>query len=685
MVRSPTVRDEQAGRSSRRAPVVVAVVAATIAGIGLTAAARPGMSPRTASGTVYHDLDRDGVRDRGEPGLADIVVVGADGLAVTDDAGRWRLAVAPNERVRVLTGWHRSQCDDVDCGSGPGPDQDFAVKYQTVVARTGSGLHTRLDVGLIPDWPGGYPIPDDAAANGPDVAVRTKYVKPSGPAGSSECFRTDDIRHRACAPGDRPVFLVEISNEGTTPLVDLEGHVELPSATTFVELTPSSDPPNHPALTAFTHGDLDPVSRRVPFAVTGSLPPGGVALYRLVVEVTADARPSPYLQVAGEYPNPVGSRVTSVWRDAESTRCTLHDLDCPWGVGDRQQEPDNSDRVGFAVVAGEDDDRPPPEPAPAPPTGECAVSAILEPTCGVWLGASTPSRDGRYDYERGLAEYESVAANAPDILHFYKRGGQRFPHASEIAMAERDGEQRALLLYNWKPSMTATWAEIASGAADREIDAVAGHLRDYPHRLFLDIFHEPEDNVRDSPGSGMTVADYVDMYRYVVDRLRANGVDNVVYVWNPMGYHGWRDLLDGLYPGDGYVDWICYDPYARDDRHPDLAALVNSPRPGLDWPGFYRWATAKAPGKPLMLCEWGIDVLTNTDPGSVLDGDIERQLADYPALKALVYWNDVDRVNARIDLTTERGRSLGESYRRFANLPIFNTMPPDVAFAATRR
>ncbi len=670
-----------------RLPVILTAAFALVAGLG--AAASTSHADRAeAFGTVYRDLDHDGVRDADEPGIAGIVVTSERHSTVTDADGGWRLAVEPRERITVLTGWYRTQCDDVDCPRGPGADQDFSVQFQSIVSRASQQARTRLDVGLVPDWPGGYPMPAPSAgaANGPDVAVRLKYVKPETEPGSA-CFRTDDVRHRACAVGDRPTLLVEISNEGTTPLVDLEGHIELAPDTAFVSLAPSTSPPNHPGLFDFRHGEPDPATGRVPFATAGALPPGAMAHYELVVEVLPGAAPTTSLQVKGEYPTQVGARVTSVWRDAESVRCTIADLGCPWGHLDRQVEPDNSDRVGFAVVpvaAGPSDDGDPePVPPPVPPpaeSGECTISEILVPSCGVWLGASTPSSDGRYDYDRGLAEYEAVAQNTPDILHFYKRGAQRFPTAGEIAQAERPDRQRSLLLYNWKPSMQRTWAEVAAGRADADIDAVAASLRAYPHRLFLNIFHEPEDNVRLESGSGYTPQDYADMYRHVVDRLRFLGVDNVVYVWNPMGWVGWRHLFDGLYPGDDYVDWICYDPYARNDRQPDLAGIINTERPDLDWPGFYEWATAKAPGTPLMLCEWGVDLRSNSDPASILGGDIDEQLARFPALKGLVYWNDIDRVNARIDVTTDAGRALGEAYRRFANRSVFNAMTPDAAF-----
>jgi hypothetical protein len=307
------------------------------------------------------------------------------------------------------------------------------------------------------------------------------------------------------------------------------------------------------------------------------------------------------------------------------------------------------------------------------------VSQLLVPSCGVWLGSSTPSLDGTYDFARGLAEYEGVARNTPDILHFYKTGAANFPTAKEIALSERPGQQRSLLLYNWKPSKTATWRQIAQGGADAEIATVAANLKKYPHQLFLDIFHEPEDNVNPAAGSGMTPDDYAAMYRHVVAELRGHGVTNAVFVWNVMGFDGWRDYFDPLYPGNDVVDWICWDPYAKDDRQSNLADIVNRPKPAIDWPGFYSWATAKAPGKPLMLCEWGVDLTSNSDPASILRGDAATQLAKFPMLKALVYWNSVDNVNARIDDPSAKGKALGQAYREFAAQPIFNMISPNDA------
>jgi hypothetical protein len=320
---------------------------------------------------------------------------------------------------------------------------------------------------------------------------------------------------------------------------------------------------------------------------------------------------------------------------------------------------------------------------PNPPAGGdgngCSVSPLLVPSCGIWFGASTNDRAGTYDYARGLAEYEAVARNTPDILHFYKNGSQRFPNRGEVAMAERPGLQRSLLFYNWKPS-DSNWAAVARGSRDAEIDVISQSIKSYPHTIFLTIWHEAEDEVRDTPGSGRTPEDYAAMYRHVVSKLRANGVDNVVFVWTVMGFYGWRQFFDGMYPGHEYVDWIGYDPYSKDNLHANLYDLLNRNRPDIGWPGFYSWATQKAPGKPIVLTEWGIDVGSNGDPAGILRStDPYELMRRFPMLKAMMYWNDVDQLNPRIDQTSAKGQALGQAYRELAAHPVFNAMTPNSA------
>jgi len=296
------------------------------------------------------------------------------------------------------------------------------------------------------------------------------------------------------------------------------------------------------------------------------------------------------------------------------------------------------------------------------------VSSLLVPSCGAWLGASTASKDGTYDYSQGLLEYEAVAQNTPDIIHFYKRNAATFPTSDEIAQSQRTGKQRSLLFYNWKPSATLTWREIANGGADAALTTVANGIKQYPHKLFLTIWHEPEDD--GGTGSGMTPADYVAMYRHLVQGMRDRGVTNVVFVMNYMGFANWSNVVDAYYPGNDVVDWIAYDPYGGSNAT-DMSKVLNNGKTST-WPGFYAWAVAKAPGKPIMLAEWGIDLATQPAAPTIIDGATSIVQSQFPMLKALVYWNDdAGNFKVRLDQSGTLGYAYGQAYQRMANQPYF--------------
>ena len=60
--------------------------------VSLVALAVP-VAAETARGTVFEDLDQDGLRDAGEPGIAGVRVSNGRDVVETDSGGAWRLAV----------------------------------------------------------------------------------------------------------------------------------------------------------------------------------------------------------------------------------------------------------------------------------------------------------------------------------------------------------------------------------------------------------------------------------------------------------------------------------------------------------------------------------------------------------------------------------------------------------------
>lgn len=76
-------------------------------------------APAVLAGLVYDDRDGDGRRDRGEPGIAGVLVSNGRALAETDAAGRYRIAVAPGQTVFAIkpAGWRLPQNDPARPGA----------------------------------------------------------------------------------------------------------------------------------------------------------------------------------------------------------------------------------------------------------------------------------------------------------------------------------------------------------------------------------------------------------------------------------------------------------------------------------------------------------------------------------------------------------------------------------------
>jgi hypothetical protein len=274
----------------------------------------------------------------------------------------------------------------------------------------------------------------------------------------------------------------------------------------------------------------------------------------------------------------------------------------------------------------------------------CAISAKLVPGCGLWWGVA-PRCKTSISVTAGTAQLEADSVRPMDVVHQYHRNGGLFPNAAEKALALEPGRNRMLFL-NWKPATDMTWRDVANGKADSRIDAEASYLRSsFNYPFFLTIWHEPENDVVESSGSGMTASDYSAMYHHVVARLRNDGATKFVSVMNYMGYVPWalKSWFGDLWPGDDVVDWVGIDPYASGDTSGymsgDFNTLVN--RTGAGFPGFYTWLTTRHASKPFMVAEWGVkEGVNNPDGKAKYYASVAANISKYPAIKAMVYFDE---------------------------------------------
>jgi hypothetical protein len=97
-------------------------------------------------------------------------------------------------------------------------------------------------------------------------------------------------------------------------------------------------------------------------------------------------------------------------------------------------------------------------------------------------------------------------------------------------------------------------AAIGRGDYDFYIDTWASAAAAYKHTILIRFAHEMNDPYRYPWGpQNNQPQDFIAAWRRVVDRFRAAGATNVVWVWAPhLAYEGWEHY----WPGDEYVDWV---------------------------------------------------------------------------------------------------------------------------------
>ncbi|AEV83877.1 endoglucanase [Actinoplanes sp. SE50] len=306
----------------------------------------------------------------------------------------------------------------------------------------------------------------------------------------------------------------------------------------------------------------------------------------------------------------------------------------------------------------------------------CVTGAKLVPTCGVlWGGAAGGFTSAPRD--KALKDWENASGRTATIFHQYHKGNEPFPTKAEIAMTADSAHPR-VLLENWKIAYGTTWAAVARGGQDKRIDAFAARAKAYGKKFFLVLNHEPENDVIPRSGSGMQAKDFAAMYRHTIERLRAQGVTNVINVVAYMGNEKWmaQSWWTDLYPGDDVVDWVGLDSYVSVEKgyyhYGDFSALLDRKAKGGTL-GWYDWATTRHADKPVMVAEWGAyhRVGRATDKSFVYNSVID-QLQKRPAIKAIVHFDTKHDDEGDRDISINSSAASLKAFRKLAANPIFD-------------
>jgi hypothetical protein len=147
------------------------------------------------------------------------------------------------------------------------------------------------------------------------------------------------------------------------------------------------------------------------------------------------------------------------------------------------------------------------------------------------------------------------------------------------------------------------------------------------------------------------------MWANVEARFNADGVSNVVWVMNYMGFSNWNCMINDLWPGNSLIDWVIWDPYSGTGQ--TFGASVNN---------LYNYLTANSDSDHDYLSKtWGLgefgDSSTSVSDQQAYYGQVQAAIDNgtFPKLKLYsVYDSNCPggdyRVNRNIDSSTDTAK-----------------------------
>jgi hypothetical protein len=224
---------------------------------------------------------------------------------------------------------------------------------------------------------------------------------------------------------------------------------------------------------------------------------------------------------------------------------------------------------------------------------------------------------------------------------YYTAGGT-LPIAADVEAAFNAGRDIHIF---WKPMAASgsgsTWADVASGLRDTQIDAVATDIINLcsgtGRKIWLTIHHEAEDDYinHGSGGTGWTAANYRGMWQQVRTRFNTAGASQYVVwvlVWQNSHSHP-QEMID-LYGNDGVmdglVDVVSQQDYIAAGTDParlaekwieDLEFLVTNSTASRNWSYL---------DKPQAFTEWG------ADHGGVVRGTATHRAQTIDAIRGIL-------------------------------------------------
>jgi len=330
----------------------------------------------------------------------------------------------------------------------------------------------------------------------------------------------------------------------------------------------------------------------------------------------------------------------------------------------------------------------------------CSVPAIFAqtPKPTVYYGVHVP---GWLDNLDALTTFEDSAKKNVSIVMLYQGWGvpvtetdsTRYFRTSWMNNVRSHG---SIPMVTWEPWLYTAGVDqpeyaltnIIHGKFDDYVKKWAGDSKSWGHPYFLRF--AAEMNGYWFPWServnGNQDGEYVEAWRHVHDIFTSEGVTTVTWVWSPnVEYDDSSAALEGLYPGDDYVDWLGMDGYNWGTVKSDHVWQTFSEVFTQTYNHIITLST-----KPLMVAETACAEQGGSKADWITDAYSTQIPNNFEKIKAVIWFNEDKTMYGETDWRIESSDSAQNAfaaaiqdsfyatnqYASLSNSPI--PIPPDV-------
>jgi hypothetical protein len=272
--------------------------------------------------------------------------------------------------------------------------------------------------------------------------------------------------------------------------------------------------------------------------------------------------------------------------------------------------------------------------------------------------------------EEGIKAFESLIGHKIGSVLIYPSWQDSFP-TKECQMIVNQGAIPHLTWELYWPSPT-TWNtmdvdsngykamdEVLAGKHDAYIKAFALHAKSFGKPVMVRFLHEFNGNWymwggKKNGGAKGGPAKVIAVWKYVVNKFREVGADNVKWVWCPHGpspdrsNEAWNNISN-YWPGSDYVDWFGLDAYNWYPKDP-----WGGNRPYDSFESCFRAlydSCAKLGNQPMMIAEFasGEFKYNGTTKADWIKDSFTRLKTEYPRIKIFTWFNIKKELDWRIN------------------------------------